>query len=170
MTNLEFLTGEKFKNEAIPGSKTYYFNNRVVKDKYKYDRSEEEIQKLKKFLPRKFEIHSNGHPEEMLRELGWQYNTTLKKFFNDMYKNDDNSYVFFDCAVKVYNKKRYLLPLSKTGHFDQYGITWIYKKVSCIWYLERNSPNDFWNTRRGKRMSKYIEYRKRRTKRQQMYS
>lgn len=171
MNNLEFLTGEKFKDQPIPGSKSYFFNNRMEKNKYESNLTDEEVLNLKKYLPRKFDrFNTNKNPDQVLHDLGWNYDESIGKFYNQKYQNNDNSNILFDCAVKTHNGKRYLVPLSKQGHLDEHGLTWRYKKVSSLWYLERNEPIDFWNTRRGKRMSKYIEYRKRRAKRQQMYS
>ena len=171
MNNLEFLTGEKFRDQPVPGSKTYFFNNRREKNKYESNLSNEEILNLKKYLPIKYiGFNSNKDPNEVLQDLGWKYDENIGKFYHHKYQNNDNSPIFFDCGVKMHNNQRYLVPLSKRGHLDQDGLTWSYKNISNIWYLERNLSIDFWSTRRGKRMAKYIEYRKRRTKRQQMYS
>lgn len=171
MNNLEFLTGEKFRDQPIPGSKTYFFNNRREKNKYESNLSDGEILNLKKYLPKKFNrFNPTKTPNQLLQDLGWKYDENIGKFYHHKYQNDNNSPILFDCGVKMHNEQRYLVPLSKRGHLDEHGLTWDYKNVSTIWYLERNVPIDFWSTRGGKRMAKYIEYRKRRAKRQQMYS
>ena len=105
MNNLEFLTGEKFKDQPIPGSKSYFFNNRMEKNKYESNLTDEEVLNLKKYLPIKFDrFNTNKNPDQVLHDLGWNYDESIGKFYNQKYQNNDNSNILFDCAVKTHNR------------------------------------------------------------------
>lgn len=170
---LYLKTGEKFKNDPIPGSRTYYLEN---KDSFKtnYNTREytkEELADLQKYLPKCFKKHySDTEPNKLLNNLGWCYDSDVKKYYHKSYLNAKNEYIYFDVGVLYWNSNKYLVPLNKSGHFDLLGLTWSYDSVSTIYSLTRNKKSDYWNTRKGKRMAKYIQYRKMRDTKAKMFS
>jgi len=166
-------TGEKFRDgkEPCPGSTRYYLENRRERVLYKKDISDEQLNELNDYLPRAFKNYKCGkNPDTIVADLGWKYNKEQKKFHHDKYTKSDGSPKYFDVGFLTWNDERYMVPVNSDSFLDNLGITWSYKNVSTIWVLERNNPLDYWKTRKGKRMAKYIEYRKRREKRAQMYS
>jgi hypothetical protein len=164
-------TGEKFKGDPIPGSKTYYLENRdLFKQSFNTQEfSNEALNELNYYLPKCFKKHYGKNPRDVVIDLGWCYDTDKQKFYNKEYLNGDGKYIYFDVGVLTWNSNKYLVPLSKHGHLDPFGICWHYDSVSTICNLERNKKLDFWNCRKGKRMAKYIEYRKIREKKAKMF-
>ena len=164
-------TNEKFRGNPVPGSITYYLENADIfkSEKYKREYTSDELNDLNPYLPRSFKNHQVGeNPNELVKNLGWSYDDDNKKFYNKEYMND-GKYIYFDVGYLTWNSEKYFVPLLKEDHIDPLGITWRYDSVSTVCQLKRNNQLDYWNTRKGKRMTKYIEYRKMREKRAKMF-
>ena len=126
---------------------------------------------LQKYLPHSFpkHVYLGKSPEEIVLEDGWKWDDRLsvfqhEDFFDDVTKENIN----FKGVLKSWNNERFLVPLWKEGITDTKGLCWKYHNVSVNWSLEKNKPMDFWESRKGKKMAKYIEYRKRRETRSNM--
>ena len=172
MPSLEDITNERFKERSCPGSLTYYLENKIPREKFEttliYTNEERNI-----FFPKTFNFNfkQGKNPEEELNILGWEFDVNKNKFFHRKYfvkNNGKKENIYFDIGVKIWNGKRYFVPLQNPDHLDNLGITWRFSK-GVNWTLERNKVLDYWNSRKGKRMAKYIEYRKMREKRTNMY-
>lgn len=105
------------------------------------------------------------NPQDIIDSLGWTYDTDMKKFYHNQYGTEA-----FDAGVYYCNSERYLVPLRNVH--DTKGLAFNYKLMAggslCAWDVDEIT--NFWNTRKGKRFSKYIEYRKRRQENKLQYT
>ena len=173
MPSLEDITNERFKERSCPGSLTYYLENKFANNKFTTEKTYTN-EEINMYFPRCFvnDFKYGKSPEEELNILGWKYDEEKEKFYHNKYfikEQSKKTHIYFDVGIKLWNKKRYYVPLQQEGHLDNLGITWSYKKDGAFFSLERNKVLDYWNSRKGKRMAKYIEYRKLREKRSQMF-
>ena len=171
ISRIEEYTGEKFKNnKAIPGSMTYYLEHTEKREEIKQLMTDEELMNLQKYLPHCFskKVYLGKSPKEIVLDDGWEWNEEKEVFTNKIFYDENKNLIEFKGVLKYWNDQRYLVPLNKHGVIDKEGICWIYNNVSICWSLEKNKSIDFWNTRKGKKMSHYIEYRKRRETRSNM--
>jgi len=174
MSLMENITGERFKSGSIPGSFTYYLENKepIIKFTSEITYTDEEINHI---FPRcfNFNYEQDRNPDEELVALDWKFDEGENKFYHEKYFvkeiNSEKKYIYFDIGIKTWNGKRYFVPLQNSEHIDNLGITWSFSNAGTIWSLNRNKVFDYWGNRKGKRMSKYIEYRKIRDKRSQMF-
>lgn len=175
-SKIELYTGEKFheKRSACPGSKTYYLNNTLEKKKFSpTSYTDEELIELQKYLPRCFpsKVFLGKNPNEIVEDDGWIFDEKKNLFQHPSFtQSDKKTPIYFEGVLKEWDNKRYLVPLSKDEIVDKDGLCWSYSSVSTCMSLDKNKAIDYWGSRRGKRMAKYIEYRKRRTKRNEMLS
>ena len=173
-SRIEEYTGEIFKNnKCIPGSTTYYLENTSSKeslvDKDKY--TDEELMSLERYLPRSFPKKTcwGKSPKEIVDGDGWAWDEEKEVFNNKaFYDKDTKVSIDFKGVLKSWNNTLYLVPMKKEGIVDKEGLCWAYDNVSVCWSLKKNTPIDFWETRKGKRMENYIAYRKKREIRSNM--
>tara|TARA_B110000008_G_C16969354_1_gene563288 strand:+ start:620 stop:1162 length:543 start_codon:yes stop_codon:yes gene_type:complete len=175
-SRIEELTGEIFhkKYRSCPGSTTYYLENTEKRERYDPSSSykDEELMNLQKYIPHKLTKNPflGKTPKEIVSEDGWLWDETNNSFTNISFTNKDNNLIHFKGVIKQWGVENYLVPLSKEGIIDKEGLCWSFNNISTCWSLSKNTPIDFWQTRKGKKMEKYIEYRKRRTNRNDMLS
>ena len=170
-SRIEEYTGENFKNnKSIPGSMTYYLENTEKREKSDTLMTDKELMNLQKYLPHCFskKVYWGKSPKEIVSNDGWEWNDEKEVFSNKIFYDENKNLIEFKGVLKYWNDERYLVPLSKDGIIDKEGIGWVYNNISTCWSLEKKKSIDFWDTRRGKRMSHYIEYRKRREMRANM--
>tara|TARA_A100001011_G_C13666808_1_gene577943 strand:+ start:13 stop:555 length:543 start_codon:yes stop_codon:yes gene_type:complete len=175
-SRIQELTGEIFheKRRSCPGSTTYYLENTEKKERYDPSSSykDEELMDLQKYIPYKLtkNLFLGKTPKEIVLEDGWIWDETKNTYTNKSFTNQDGSFIQFKGVIKQWGVENYLVPMAKEGVIDKEGLCWSFHNISTCWSLSKNTPIDFWQTRKGKKMAKYIEYRKRRTNRNDMLS
>ena len=94
-------------------------------------------------------------PANIVESLGWELCQDTKLFYHNQYGNKP-----FNLGYCYWNGDKYIVPI--TNEYDTKGLAYSFKVICggqiCVPYLF--SHTDFWKSRRGKRFSKYIEYRK----------
>tara|TARA_S200000501_G_C20559369_1_gene628063 strand:+ start:16 stop:648 length:633 start_codon:yes stop_codon:yes gene_type:complete len=94
-------------------------------------------------------------PANVVKDLGWVFDKESNKFYHNQYGNCS-----FNAGYSYWGGDKYIVPLSNKN--DTKGLGYLYK-ISvggsfCEMY--QNKMSDFWSSRRGKRLDKYISYRK----------
>ena len=158
-----------WKTYIAPGSTKYFetlSENKIEKDYEKMirlKRWEAESQGVdERYLPRTAATINTNNEKilDMTEMLGWEYDVESNKFYNNQYNN--TPFNAMDYRV-LKNGEVSKIPIDSKDK-DSQGICFI-QEVSNDGSFKTVKQNDwsvFWDTRRGKRYAKYIQYRKKR--------
>jgi hypothetical protein len=163
-----------WKTYVAPGSEKYFTacaNEKIEKDNEKMIRMkrwEAESQGVdKKYLPRtSLTINPNNkNVLDSVEMLGWEYDKESNKFYNNQYNNTPFE-AFTILTSDINGDLESKIPID-TDNKDEHGISFIQEvsNAGTTKSFKQNEWTVFWNTRRGKRYSKYIQYRKKRNDR-----
>ena len=133
------------------------YHNRLI-----YEQGDVKYECDDKLRNRVLEPRLNINISETLENLGWEYDVDTDKFKNIEYGDMEYDYIVVD-----YLNKKYKLPTCVEDKYDKHGLCFKIVNEGAISKWKQNNWVEFWDTRRGVKTLKYIDYRERRKIRKQ---